>query len=102
MEIVHGEEELARFMETAVRVSKDHPVLVDRYLAHATEIDVDVVADGRDAYIGGIQEHIAEARIHSRDAACVLPGPTPPQSILEENRALTRKTCQALQNVWPL
>src|SRR5439155_166318 len=48
MEIVYTEEDLAGFMETAVRVSKDHPVLVDRYLAHATEIDVDVVADGRD------------------------------------------------------
>src|SRR5204862_331420 len=55
MEIVHGEEDLARFMETAVRVSKDHPVLVDRYLSHATEIDVDVVADGQDIFIGGIQ-----------------------------------------------
>ena len=99
MEIVHGEEELARFMETAVRVSKDHPVLVDRYLSHATEIDVDVVADGRDAYIGGIQEHIEEAGIHSGDAACVLPVQTLPESTLEEIRALTRKLCQALKIV---
>src|SRR5439155_757980 len=99
MEIVHGEEGLARFMETAVRVSKDHPVLVDRYLSHATEIDVDVVADGRDAYIGGIQEHIEEAGIHSGDAACVLPVQTLPESTLEEIRALTRKLCQALKIV---
>jgi carbamoyl-phosphate synthase large subunit len=99
MEIVHGEDDLARFMETAVRVSKDHPVLVDRYLAHATEIDVDVVADGRDAYIGGIQEHIEEAGIHSGDAACVLPAQTLSESILEEIRALTRKLCHALKIV---
>src|SRR5205809_8376 len=71
MEIVHGEEDLARFMETAVRVSKDHPVLVDRYLSHATEIDVDVVADGQDIFIGGIQEHVEEAGIHSGDLALV-------------------------------
>jgi carbamoyl-phosphate synthase large subunit len=99
MEIVHGEDDLARFMETAVRVSKDHPVLVDRYLAHATEIDVDVVADGREAYIGGIQEHIEEAGIHSGDAACVLPAQTLSESTLEEIRAVTRKLCRALKIV---
>src|SRR2546429_4484834 len=76
MEIVHREEDLARFMETAVRVSKDHPVLVDRYLSHATEIDVDVVADGRDIFIGGVQKHFDEARIHTFCAGCVLPAPT--------------------------
>jgi carbamoyl-phosphate synthase large subunit len=99
MEIVHGEEDLARFMETAVRVSKDHPVLVDRYLAHATEVDVDVVADGKDIFIGGIQEHIEEAGIHSGDAACVLPAQTLSDTVLEEIRAITRKICHALQVV---
>src|SRR2546423_9442553 len=73
MEIVHGEEDLARFMERAVRVSKTHPVLVDRYLSHATEIDVDVVADGKDIFIGGIQGHNEEAGLHSRVAACGFP-----------------------------
>ncbi len=99
MEIVHGEEDLARFMETAVRVSKDHPVLVDRYLAHATEIDVDVVADGRDIFIGGIQEHVEEAGIHSGDAACVLPAQTLSKGVLDEIRGVTRKLCKALDIV---
>ncbi len=96
MEIVYTEEDLERFMETAVRVSKDHPVLVDRYLAHATEVDVDVVADGRDIFIGGIQEHIEEAGIHSGDAACVLPAQTLSHVVLEDIRAITRKLCKAL------
>jgi len=99
MEIVHGEEDLERFMETAVRVSKDHPVLVDRYLDHATEVDVDVVADGQDIFIGGIQEHIEEAGIHSGDAACVLPAQTLSPAVLEEIRELTRKICLALNIV---
>src|SRR2546429_366037 len=96
MEIVYTEEDLAGFMETAVRVSKDHPVLVDRYLAHATEIDVDVVADGRDIFIGGIQEHIEEAGIHSGDAACVLPAQTLSEAVLEDIRTVTRRLCKAL------
>ena len=96
MEIVYTEEDLAGFMETAVRVSKDHPVLVDRYLAHATEIDVDVVADGRDIFIGGIQEHIEEAGIHSGDAACVLPAQTLSEAVLEDVRTITRRLCKAL------
>src|SRR3989454_1271028 len=96
MEIVYTEEDLAGFMETAVRVSKNHPVLVDRYLAHATEIDVDVVADGRDIFIGGIQEHIEEAGIHSGDAACVLPAQTLSEAVLEDIRTVTRRLCKAL------
>ena len=99
MEIVHGEEDLARFMERAVRVSKTHPVLVDRYLSHATEIDVDVVADGKDIFIGGIQEHIEEAGIHSGDAACVLPAQTLSETVLDEIRRITRKICDALEIV---
>src|SRR6266705_635596 len=99
MEIVHGEEDVARFMERAVRVSKAHPVLVDRYLSHATEIDVDVVADGKDIFIGGIQEHIEEAGIHSGDAACVLPAQTLSEAVLNEIRRITRKICNALEIV---
>jgi carbamoyl-phosphate synthase large subunit len=99
MEIVYGEEDLERFMETATRVSKDHPVLVDRYLSNATEIDVDVVADGRDVFIGGIQEHIEEAGIHSGDAACVLPAQTLSDSLLQDIRRITRKVSSALEIV---
>ncbi len=99
MEIVHGEDELKDFMEAATRVSRDHPVLVDKYLAHATEIDVDVVADGRDVFIGGIQEHIEEAGIHSGDAACVLPSQTLSEDVLTQIRSITRRICKALHVV---
>src|SRR5207245_2646649 len=80
----------------SIDLAKDHPVLVDRYLAHATEIDVDVVADGRDIFIGGIQEHIEEAGIHSGDAACVLPAQTLSEAVLEDIRTITRRLCKAL------
>ncbi len=99
MEIVHSEDELRDFMEAATRVSRDHPVLVDKYLSHATEIDVDVVADGRDIFIGGIQEHIEEAGIHSGDAACVLPSQTLDADVLRQVRTITRRICKALHIV---
>ena len=99
MEIVHSEDELRDFMEAATRVSKDHPVLVDKYLSHATEIDVDVVADGHDLFIGGIQEHIEEAGIHSGDASCVLPSQTLSPDVLRQVRSITRRTCKALHIV---
>jgi len=99
MEIVHGEEELAHFMETATRVSKDHPVLVDKYLDHATEVDVDVISDGQDIFIGGVQEHVEEAGIHSGDATLVLPPPTLSEDVLQQIRSLTRRICKALRIV---
>ena len=73
MEIVHTMEALEKYISTAVRVSGDSPVLLDRYLGGATEIDVDVLCDTNDVYISGIMEHIEEAGIHSGDSACVLP-----------------------------
>ncbi len=99
MEIVHSEEELAHFMETAARVSKDFPVLVDKYLDHATEVDVDVVADGRDIFLAGIQEHVEEAGIHSGDATLVLPSQTLSEDVLAQIRTITRKICKALHVV---
>ena len=99
MEIVHTEEELEHFMTSAAKVSKDHPVLVDKYLQHATEVDVDVVADGRDVLIGGIQEHVEEAGVHSGDATLVLPAQTLSPGVLEQIRDVTRKICKALRVV---
>jgi carbamoyl-phosphate synthase large subunit len=99
MEIVHGEEDLERFMRLAVEVSRDHPILVDKFLTHAVEVDVDAVSDGQDVFIGGIQEHIEEAGVHSGDAACVLPPQTLSEDILEEIRAITRRICRALKVV---
>ena len=73
MEIVHGQAELSRYMTEAVSVSNDSPVLLDRFLNDAIEVDVDAICDGEDVVIGGIMEHIEEAGVHSGDSACSLP-----------------------------
>ena len=73
MAIVYDNESLAIYMRTAVQVSPDHPILVDKFLEDAFEYDVDAISDGRDVVVGGIMEHIEEAGIHSGDSACVLP-----------------------------
>ncbi|MSQ98852.1 MAG: carbamoyl-phosphate synthase large subunit, partial [Xanthomonadales bacterium] len=73
MDIVHSEEELNRYMQVAMQVSNDSPVLLDRFLDHAKEIDVDAICDGEDVLIGGIMEHIEQAGVHSGDSACSIP-----------------------------
>ncbi len=73
MEIVYDRDSLARYMRVAVRVSPAHPVLIDKFLEDAVEVDVDAVSDGRDVVIGGIMEHIERAGVHSGDSACSLP-----------------------------
>ncbi len=80
MRIVHDDEGLERYMKDAVLVTGNNPVLIDRYLSDATEVDVDCLADGTDVYVAGIMEHIEEAGIHSGDSACSLP----PHSLLPE------------------
>ncbi|HEY1798361.1 MAG TPA: carbamoyl-phosphate synthase large subunit [Stellaceae bacterium] len=80
MEIVHDNAALARYISRAVVVSGSSPVLIDRYLQNAIEVDVDAVADGHDVYVAGIMEHIEEAGIHSGDSACSLP----PYSLAED------------------
>jgi len=73
MDIVHGEDELRRYMRQAVLVSNDSPVLLDRFLDHAKEVDVDAICDGEEVLIGGLMEHIEQAGVHSGDSACSLP-----------------------------
>src|SRR5690242_8797015 len=73
MEIVHEQKDLERYMREAVKVSNDSPVLLDRFLNDAIEVDVDAVCDGREVIIGGIMEHIEQAGVHSGDSACSLP-----------------------------
>jgi len=73
MEIVYDDAMLARYIETAAQVSPEHPILIDRFLEDAIEVDVDALCDGEVIYIGGVMEHIEEAGIHSGDSACVLP-----------------------------
>jgi carbamoyl-phosphate synthase large subunit len=76
MEVVYDEAMLAEYIQRATRVTPEHPILIDRFLDNALELDVDVLCDGEDTYIGGIMEHIEEAGIHSGDSACVLPART--------------------------
>jgi len=91
MEIVHQQSELERYMKEAVKVSNDSPVLLDRYLSDAIEIDVDCVSDGKDVLIGGIMEHVEQAGVHSGDSACCLP----PHSLASHvERELRRQTAQ--------
>jgi carbamoyl-phosphate synthase large subunit len=73
MEIVRDDEQLSRYITSAVQVSGDSPVLIDQYLSRATEVDVDAVADEHDVYVAGVMEHIEEAGVHSGDSACSLP-----------------------------
>ncbi len=73
MEVVYDEAMLADYIARATRVSSEHPILIDKFLDNALELDVDVLSDGVDTYIGGIMEHIEEAGIHSGDSACILP-----------------------------
>jgi len=96
MEIVHDATELELYMKEAVRVSRNHPVLIDSYLQNAIELDVDAVCDGEEVLIGGIMEHIEQAGIHSGDSACVIPTQSLSASVLERVRAHTRKIALGL------
>src|SRR5213078_1464320 len=73
MEIVYDDEHLASYIDRATEVSPEHPVLIDKFLDDAIEIDVDALYDGNELFLGGVMEHIEEAGIHSGDSACVLP-----------------------------
>jgi carbamoyl-phosphate synthase large subunit len=94
MEIVHQQSDLERYMREAVKVSNDSPVLIDRFLNDAIEVDVDAICDGRDVLIGGIMEHIEQAGVHSGDSACSLP----PFSLSQELQAELRRQTVALAN----
>jgi carbamoyl-phosphate synthase large subunit len=99
MEIVHDRSQLARYMREAVRVSGDNPVLIDRYLNDAIEVDVDCICDGEDVFVAGVMEHIEEAGIHSGDSACSLPPYSLSPAIVEELRAETVALARALNVV---
>ena len=97
MQIVHNKTELKQYIKTAVKVSGDDPVLLDRYLKSAIEVDVDALADGTDVYVAGIMEHIEEAGIHSGDSACVLPPHSLPAETVKEIEAQTVTLAKALK-----
>ncbi len=99
MEVVHEQRDLERYMREAVKVSNDSPVLLDRFLNDAIEVDVDAVCDGEDVLIGGIMEHIEQAGVHSGDSACSLPPFSLSTALQDELRRQTVAMAEALQVV---
>jgi carbamoyl-phosphate synthase large subunit len=97
MEIVFDESAFARYMSRAFEVSPGKPVLIDRFLENATEVDVDCLCDGERTVIGGVMQHIEEAGIHSGDSACVIPPHSLPPAVIDEIRHLTRRLAARLQ-----
>jgi carbamoyl-phosphate synthase large subunit len=97
MEIVYDDADVERFMKKAIEASPERPVLIDKFLEEAIEIDVDCVSDGEDAVIGGIMEHIEEAGIHSGDSACVLPPYTLGDEILSQIKEQTYALAKELK-----
>ncbi|GAV73629.1 CPSase_L_chain domain-containing protein/MGS domain-containing protein/CPSase_L_D2 domain-containing protein/CPSase_L_D3 domain-containing protein [Cephalotus follicularis] len=98
MEIVYSDEKLVTYLENAVEVDPDRPVLIDRYLSDAIEIDIDALADSHgNVVIGGIMEHIEQAGVHSGDSACMIPTQTIPSSCLETIRSWTVKLAKNLK-----
>jgi carbamoyl-phosphate synthase large subunit len=92
MEVVHDDEDLREYVEEAVRVSPDKPILVDEFLEDAIELDVDAVADGEDVLLGGIMEHVESAGVHSGDSACVIP----PRSLDAETTRRVREVVEEI------
>ena len=99
MQIVNDEEELISYMEEAVEISPEHPVLIDKFLENAIELDVDAVSDGKDVFVAAIMEHIEEAGIHSGDSACVIPPQTISREIKEKVIECTKKIATALKTI---
>jgi carbamoyl-phosphate synthase large subunit len=96
MELVYNEEDLRRYMASAIEVTPDRPVLIDRFLEDAIEVDVDCISDGETTVIGAIMEHIEEAGIHSGDSACVIPTFSLSQKVLDEISAATKAMAREL------
>ena len=99
MEIVYDDLELEKYMKEAVKVSPEHPILVDKFLEDAIEIDVDALCDGEEVFIGGIMEHIEEAGVHSGDSACVIPPQSLSNDVVQTIKDYTRKLALELDVV---
>jgi carbamoyl-phosphate synthase large subunit len=96
MEIVHDVVSLRSYMRNAVKASPEHPVLVDRFLADATEVDVDAISDGERVVIGGIMEHIEQAGVHSGDSACSIPPYSLTKGVIDDMLEATRRLAREL------
>jgi carbamoyl-phosphate synthase large subunit len=99
MEVVHDDEELEEYIEEAVRVSPDKPILVDEFLADAVELDVDAVSDGEEVLIGGIMEHVESAGVHSGDSACMIPPRSLGRDVNRRVREVTEQIARELDTV---
>ncbi|GGM55032.1 carbamoyl-phosphate synthase large subunit [Halarchaeum rubridurum] len=99
MEVVHSDAELEEYIEEAVRVAPDKPILVDEFLADAVELDVDAVSDGEDVLIGGVMEHVEAAGVHSGDSACVIPPRNLDDETLGRVREVVEEIARALETV---
>jgi carbamoyl-phosphate synthase large subunit len=97
MVIAYDEETIHQYMKQAVEYSQDRPILIDKFLEDAIEVDVDALSDGEDVVIGGIMQHIEEAGIHSGDSSCVLPAVDIPEPLLKRMRDYTFKLARALK-----
>ena len=97
MEIVHDKSQLTKFINEAFKASEQNPILIDKFIDNAMEVDVDAISDGKDVYVAGIMQHIEEAGIHSGDSACCLPPVSIKQNILKEIKIQTRKLALALK-----
>jgi carbamoyl-phosphate synthase large subunit len=97
MKIVYSEAELMEYIETAVKVQPEHPILIDRFLEDALEVDVDAISDGETVVVAGIMEHIEEAGVHSGDSACILPPVNIPPKLIEEIRMATHVLAKELE-----
>ena len=99
MEIVYDVVELEEYMKEAVKISPEHPILVDKFLEDAIEVDVDALCDGENVFIAGIMEHIEEAGVHSGDSACVIPPQTIPEEVIDQIKEYTKKLALELDVV---
>src|SRR5207253_2662874 len=97
MEIVYDEASLSRYVDRALEVSPGKPILIDKFLESAIEVDVDCLSDGARTLIGGVMQHIEEAGIHSGDSACVIPPHSLPAEVVEEIRRQTRELARELK-----
>ena len=99
MEIIYGHSDLKKYIDEAVKVSGSNPVLIDKFLNEATEVDVDAISDGNKIFVAGIMEHIEEAGVHSGDSACSLPPYTLGKKIIGEIEKQTKQLAMALKVV---
>ena len=97
MEIVYEKNQLKKFVQEAFKAAEKNSILIDKFIDHAMEVDVDAISDGKDVYVAGIMQHIEEAGVHSGDSACCLPPVSIKDKLLKEIKIQTRKLALALK-----